>query len=110
MTALRIDHLLTETISVRRVSGFSSGGDPTRATAVTMPARVQRVVSQGAPPAQGYDDVGGEIVFTTSELLVGDLVFLPEDDPTNLNTGRRVKNVTRHVALDGTVTHYTSGL
>lgn len=110
MTALRIDHLLTETISVRRVSGFSSGGDPTRATAVTMPARVQRVVSRGTPPAQGYDDVGGETVFTTTELIVGDLVFLAEDDTNDLNTGRRVKAVTRHVALDGTTTHWTSTL
>jgi hypothetical protein len=75
-----------------------------------MRARIQRTAGTGSPPTQGLDDTEGHLVFTDTELEVGDLVFFPEDDAADINTGHRVRQVVRHVALDGTTTHWTAKL
>jgi hypothetical protein len=109
VSILRVGPRLTEAITVKRITGHTSGGDPVRATTITMNARVQRA-DQDQPLSGGRDAASSTLVFTTTAILMGDLVFLPEDNPADQETGRLVSSVDKRVALDGTVTHYVASI
>src|SRR5574343_822111 len=72
MTSVNVAASLTETITVTRISALSAGGDPTRATTLTLKARIQRANSDVTMGA-GRDNVDSDVVFTTTALVVGDL-------------------------------------
>lgn len=100
-----ISSKLTETITVMRPTSRSSTGDPVRST-FTAPARVER----GGSLSSGGDleaERRGALVFSTTELREGDLIFLSEDDTGDLDTGRSVKAANKHIDLEGNVNHYT---
>lgn len=107
MSILRVGVHLREAITVKRITSHSSGGDPVRGTTLTMKARVQRA-DQDQPIGNGRDAASSTLLFTTEPIVLGDLVFLPEDNVADQNTGRIVGSVERRVALNGTVTHYVS--
>lgn len=107
MSILNVGPRLTETITVKRVTAHSSGGDPTRGTTFTCAARVERAAAE-ASISVGRDEVGESLVITETALVVGDLVFFSEDNTNDANTGHLVSAVATQRALDGRVTHYAS--
>jgi len=98
---------LTETITVKRPTAHSAFGDATLGTTFTTPARVERSSSDVAADS-GRGDAEATQVLARVELRLGDFVFLPEDDTADVSTGRRIVNVARVVALDGTVLHWVA--
>jgi predicted nucleic acid-binding Zn ribbon protein len=109
MSAVNVTARLTETITVKRPTGHTSAGDWTYGANFTAPARVQRD-TQEVQDAEGRRVSNATILITTTELLVGDMVWLAEDSTADADACRRILNVKRRVALDGTVTHYTATL
>lgn len=97
----------TETITVASVTGHSSAGDPTYAAQRTMPARIERNASRSAD-AEGERDSPLHKVFTSEQLVVGDLVWLPEADTADQNQAVVAKDVTPERALDGSATHWAT--
>ncbi len=98
MTSLNITARCTETITVKRQTGHSTGGDPTYATAVTMKARIERARLESPD------------LYTVEALQLGDLVWFPEADASDIDESHRVVGVALQKALDGTTTHYESRL
>ncbi len=109
MTSLNIAARLTETITVQRQTGHGSGGDPTYGTAFTMAARIERARSESAD-AEGRRANDQPDVYTVDALQLGDLVWYPEADTSDVDESRRVVGVALLKALDGTTTHYESRL
>lgn len=107
MTIISVGARLTETITVKRVTSHSSGGDMIRGTTFTAAARIERGTTETGLQ-QGRDVQSSDAVFTTTELRLDDLVFFPEDNTLDDNTGRLVQSVTQRRAIDGTVTQYVS--
>lgn len=104
---VRIGPRLTEIITVKRQTSHTSSGDPVRSTVLTVAARIERTASE-ATIADGREVGTGARVFTLVQLYEGDLVFFPEDNTSNPDTGHRVLEVVKRQALDGTTNHFTS--
>lgn len=96
-----------ETITVASVTGHSSAGDPTYAAQRTMAARIERNAIRGAD-AEGERDSPIHRLFTTEQLVVGDLVWLPEADTADQNQAVVAKDVTPERALDASATHWAT--
>lgn len=105
MTILDPSRAMRETITVKRTTSQTNGGDPVRGTTFVCAARVERDWTDLTSGINGASKYGGRVL-TITELRLGDLLFFYEDDPANLNTGHAVVEVKRRVAFDGTVTHY----
>lgn len=105
MSIVNITPRLTETISVARQSGYTAAGDPTYSDVFSVPARVERG-AQEEPDAEGRMLGNSTRIFTRAEMQAGDSVWLPEDDLSR--PGRRPIDVSKKVALDGTVSHWTT--
>ena len=107
MTSLNIAARLTETITMKRQTGHSSAGDPTYKAATTMKARVERGGTEAAD-GEGRRINDASDIYTTTALLLGDIVWFPEDDTADTQKSRRVVGVMMLRALDGSITHYES--
>lgn len=105
---MNIGHLLTEIVTVKRISGHSASGDPTRGASFTAKARVQRAPGDGPGVPTGRDAAGGNTVLTEVELRVGDVLWFAEDNTGDANAGHTVTAVAQRRTLDGRVTHYTA--
>lgn len=97
---------LTETITVKRVTSHSAFGDPVRGTTLVVPARIQRIDTD-ANDNDGRIKLSDAKVFTQVEIELDDLLFFPEDNTSDDNTGRVAKHVEQRRALDGTVVLYS---
>lgn len=105
MSIVDITPRLTEVITVRRQVGHDGSGDPVFAPAFLLPARIERGVQEEAD-AEGRRLGNSTRIFTKGEMQAGDNLWLPEDDITG--DGRRPVDVSKKVALDGTVSHWTT--
>lgn len=101
-------HLFTEVVTVKRIGGHTAAGDPSRSASFTVKARVERGPAEGAGAAGGREDAGAHRVLSETALRVGDLLFFPEDNPSDENTGHTVTVVMQRRTLDGRITHYTA--
>lgn len=96
---------MRETITVKRITSQTTGGDPVRGLTFACAARVERDwadLTSGVTGASRY----GARVHAVPELRLGDLLFFSEDNPADINTGHAVVSVKRRMAYDGTVTHH----
>lgn len=102
-----LTHRLTEVITVQRQTSHTKYGDPVLGVQFTMSARIER-------GREEYGDLGGTAakdnlrIITAAPLLVGDLVWFPEDNPASMDAAHRVQTAHPHRDLAGVVTHYTS--
>ena len=95
----------TETITLARQSSHSSGGDATYGEQFTMGARVERSTGE-AGDLEGRRVNGGARLLCVDEVLLGDLVWLPEADTSSTNAALRVATVDAVRNLDGDATHW----
>jgi hypothetical protein len=95
----------TETISYKRQTGHSSSGDASFGSLATMTARIERTTNETGD-LDGRRVTGRGKLFTTEELMLGDVVWLPEDDTADLTQSARVESVATMRNLEGVVTHY----
>lgn len=102
-----ISKKLTETLTVARVTARSTTGDQTRGDVFTCAAKIERQTVEVSAGSTESVSIGATI-FTLVGLRTGDLVFFPEDNPADDNTGHTVLNSSKHVSLDGTINHYTA--
>lgn len=92
----------TETLTVKRTTSHSDAGDPVRATTFTCLARIERsTVEQGEDLGRAVDSK--HRVFTDTEIQQGDLLFFPEDDSGDDDTGHRVIQVDTRRRLNGEI-------
>ncbi|HND51667.1 MAG TPA: hypothetical protein PLV92_04695 [Pirellulaceae bacterium] len=92
----------TETLTVKRTTSHTDAGDPVRATTFTCRARIERsTVEQGDDTGRAVD--ARHRVFADAEIQQGDLLFFPEDDTGNDDTGHRVIQVDEKRRLGGDV-------
>jgi hypothetical protein len=75
--------LLTQTIHVRRPTGFSPGGTPTLAAAVAMLAYLEPGATQGSGMG-GTEMRTGTLIITETDIGMDDRIWMPGDDPTDL--------------------------
>jgi hypothetical protein len=108
MSSLDPSRRMTEVITVKRQNGHTSAGDPTWAAAFTCAARIERGAIDQAD-AEGRKAVKPIRFFTTTELKIGDQVWLPESSTADSNAAQRVLTAVIHRALDGSVVFCTSG-
>lgn len=106
---MNVAHLLRETITLKRRRSHSEAGDSTRKPSATMSARLERKVGVLISPS-GTETTFDAVVYTVEALEPGDLVFFPEDSTTGVAAGRRVLQVKREVALDGSPGFFASYL
>lgn len=107
MTILDPSRAMRETITVKRTTSQTTGGDPVRGTTFLCAARVERDWQDLTAGSTGASRYGGRVL-TVTEVMLGDLIFFSEDDPSVLNTGHAVVEVKRRVAFDGSVTQYSA--
>ncbi len=109
MSSLDIRARLTETVTVKRISGHSAAGDPMYGAAVTMKARVERARLE-ASDGEGRRSSDAPDLYTVEALQIGELVWFAEDDTADVNDSHRVVACVPLKALDGTLTHYETRL
>ena len=98
-----------EVVTVKRQTGHDTNGDATFGAAFTVSARIERTSSE-APDLDGRRVNGGTTLYTSTELMLSDLVWLPESDTSNVDDAFRPARCDKAVALDGTVTHWVTVL
>ncbi len=96
-----------ETITVASVNGHSSAGDPTYAAQRTMAARVERSFDRSAD-GEGEQDGTAHRIFTTEQIILGDLIWLAEDNVADQDAAVIARDVSPANALDGTRTHWVT--
>lgn len=95
-----------EQITVKRTTGHTDAGDPVRSSSFTCRARIERAeMEQGDLEGRAVDDQSR--LFTDTEIQQGDLVFFPEDNPADDDTGHRVIRVERAIRINGRVHMWT---
>jgi hypothetical protein len=98
---------LREVVTVKRTTGHTDAGDPVRATTLTLRARIERATTeQGDVEGRAIDSQ--HRVFSATEIQQGDLLFFPEDNPANDDTGKRVIRVERAERLGGGTLMWTA--
>lgn len=101
-----LKRMLVKQINVRSPSSYTAAGDQVLSAAVPMPAHVELVKSVGAESA-GKESVVHHLVITELELRRDDFVWMPGDDPLDLNLRKAPTSV--DVFFDpetGLVDHY----
>ncbi len=97
----------TETLTIKRTTGHTDAGDPVRATTITCNARIERSsVEQGDDTGRAVD--ARHRVFADAEIQQGDLLFFPEDDTGDDDTGHRVIQVDTNRRINGEVLMWTA--
>lgn len=99
----------TEALTIKRQTAHTARGDQTRATTITTTARIQRTNGEAAN-LDGSSVSAPALVMTRTPLQVGDLLFFPENNTSDQNTGQKIVSVTRHVDLFGVFTHYSASV
>lgn len=100
---------MTETISYKRQTSHTAAGDPSFGSLSTMKARIERQqLEQG--DGEGRRSSNAPDLYTYEQLKLGDLVWYPEDNTSDVNASKRVVICAPLRALDGTLTHYETRL
>lgn len=84
----QISSEFTQTIKVKTRSSLSSGGDQSWSAASSLSARVYFVTDKVELPSGEIKNTTHKII-TATEIAPTSLVFLPGDDGSNNDTGRR---------------------
>ena len=85
-----IGHLLTDTVTYAAPDGTTTdGGQPNYSAQAEVAARVEAKSTKVSGP-DGVERVGSTVVVSEAEIPVGSRLWLPGDDTTKTNEGRRV--------------------
>jgi hypothetical protein len=97
--------LLTQTINVRRVTAYTSGGNETLGTATAVRAHVEVKDAEGPSPG-GTEATVSHLLITETAIGRDDVVWLPGLDPTNAALGKHPIAVDTFRDERGNVDHY----
>lgn len=102
---MNIGPRLTETVSRKTVTGRTDYADPLYSDVDTFAARIERGTGET------YDTTGASLsyahrMFCQTAVALTDLIFFPENDTGDNNTGKRPASVQPCYDLGGTLSHY----
>lgn len=102
---MNIGPRLTETVSRKTVTGRTDYADPLYGDVDTFAARIERGTGE-AYSAAGSTLSYSHRIFCQTAVALTDLVFFPEDDTNDNDTGKRPASVQPCYDLGGTLDHY----
>src|SRR4051812_28625091 len=102
-----LQRMLVKTINIKHVTDESSGGDESLTAAIPMLAHVENVLAVGQEQG-GTESTMNHLVITKDPIIQDDRIWLPGDDPSDVNLGKHPLGPVRifYDPFDGSVDHY----
>jgi len=101
----RITEWLVSTVTISTPTTVSNYGDPSYGANATLPARVEQTEKLVIDTA-GNETRIGWVVVTLSPIALNARVWLPGDNTSDVNAGRRVISIKNATTKNGTVRLY----
>lgn len=98
--------MLLKTVNVRTVTAYTADGNETLAAAVAVPAYVEVKKSDSGFGSIGREAQVQHVVITEMAITMDQRVWLPGDDPTSIDLGKKPMAIDVFNDVLGNIDHY----